>query len=346
MLRLCLVSLSSLIVVGGFGCSSRSLTGTGQLRTLDASTRPIDASSRPADAARPADASHPIDASTRASDAAPDTRLGCDCQIGGDGVMHMSWTCFDTYVGTRNVLQFCGAPGALASACGLVVYTFYDENGLLQQYVYDESGGAQVGGHYESEHTAFACPDQTISALKVESGTFPASSCTTRTACGCTADGRSLGCPPPDAGVSPWDAGACDCRIDSDGVLRMSWDCFWQSFGSGSPESGWCGAPGQWTRGCGLDVFTWDRLGLTQIDVYDQTGTEVGTQIQNPGTNFFQCPTDPTLKSATVASGTFPSASCATTVCPCDLNPSGGIIGTFTCPTPDGGAHRDAAGDR
>ena len=114
---------------------------------------------------------------------------------------------------------------------------------------------------------------------------------------------------------------------------------------SGSRESGWCGAPGQWTRGCGLDVFTWDRLGLTQIDVYDQTGTEVGTQIQNPGTNFFQCPTDPTLKSATVASGVFPAASCATAVCPCDLNPSGGIIGTFTCATPDGGAHRDAAGN-
>jgi hypothetical protein len=336
------------MVVGGFGCSSRSLTDAGPLRTIDASTRPIDASSRPADAARAGDASHPVDASPRASDAGLDTRLACDCQLGGDGVMHMSWSCFEAYVGTRNVLQFCGAPGALTSACGLVDYTFYDENGLLQEYVYDESSGEQVGGHYATNipYYAYKCPDQTISALMVESGIFPASSCTTRTACGCTADGRSLACPPPDAGASPWDAGACDCRIDSDGVLRMSWDCFSPGFVSGSPESGWCGAPGQWTRGCGLDVFTWDRLGLMQIDVYDQTGTEVGTQIQDPGANFFQCPTDPTLKSATVASGMFPAASCATTVCPCDLNPSGGIIGTFTCPTPDGGAHRDAAGDR
>ena len=179
------------MVVGAFGCSSSPLTDTGPLRTIDASTRPIDA-------ARLADAySHPIDASPRASDAGLDTRLGCHCQLGGDGVMHMSWSCFETYIGTRNVLQFCDAPGALSSACGLVDYTFYDGNGLLQEYVYDESSGEQVGGHYATNNPYYAydCPDQTIRALKVESGIFPASSCTTRTACGCTADGRSLACP-------------------------------------------------------------------------------------------------------------------------------------------------------
>ena len=334
MFRLSFVLLGSLtLIAGSLGCSSRSLVPTDPRRPIDASTRPFDASTRP------------FDASTRPFDAGPDTGLGCDCQIGGDGVMHMSWNCFQTYAGTRNELQWCGAPGALESICGLVVYTYYDENGLLQRYVYD-GGGVQVGGHYESEYTPFGCPDQAISSLKVESGTSPSSGCPGDGPCGCTADGRSLACPPPDAGASPFDAGACDCRIDGHGVLRMSWDCFCASYGCGNPWHGWCGAPGQWTSGCGLDVFTWDRLGLTQIYVYDQTGTQVGTQIQNPDTSFFECPTDPSLKSPTVASGTFPAASCASTVCPCDQNPSDGMTGTFSCPAPDGGSHLDAAADR
>jgi hypothetical protein len=254
----------------------------------------------------------------------------------------MSWNCFLTTVYPRNELLWCGAPGSLAAACGLVVYTYYDQYGLLQEYVYDESTGDRVGGHYESEYYAVTCPDQDLSALKVESGTFPASNCTTRTPCGCDADGRSLACPPPDAGVSSWDAGACDCRIDADGVLRMSWDCFLRYFGVGGPEQGWCGAPGPWTHACGLDAFTYDRQGLTNIYVYDQNGTMVGEQLQNGGTNFFDCPTDPTLQSPTVAAGTFPTATCATAVCSCDRTPNGVA---FTCPGSDAGSS-DAAADR
>lgn len=307
----------------------------GSTRVIDASTRPLDGSTRSDDASM-----RPGDASSRPLDANPDTELGCNCRVGTDGVLRMSWSCFQTSVGTKNVLQFCGAPGVLTSACGLVVYTFYDGNGLLEEYVYDEASSMQVGGHYESEHVPFACPDQNISARKVESGTFADSSCTTRVACGCNAEGRSLACPPSDAGASMWDAGACGCRIDGDGVLRMSWDCFCASYGCGNPWHGWCGAPGKWTTGCGLDVFTYDNLGLKQIYVYDQTGTQVGTQMQNGGTNFFECPTDPTLKAATVAGGTFPAAGCATAVCPCDS--SGG---TFTCPASDAGSS-EAAADR
>jgi hypothetical protein len=320
--------------------STRPLDGS--MRVIDASTRPLDGSTRPLDGStRSFDALMRLgDASSRPLDAGPDTGLGCNCRVGADGVLRMSWSCFQTSVGTKNVLQFCGAPGALTSACDLVVYTFYDGNGLLQQYVYDETSSVQVGGHYESEYTPFACPDQNLSARKVESGTFADSSCTTRTACGCNAEGRSLACPPPDAGASPWDAGACGCRIDDHGVLRMSWDCFCASYSCGNPWHGWCGAPGQWTTGCGLDVFTYDNLGLNQIFVYDQTGTQVGTQMQNGGTNFFECPTDPTLQSATVAGGTFPAATCATAVCACDS--SGG---TFTCPASDAGSS-DAAADR
>jgi hypothetical protein len=298
---------------------------------------------------RPFDASM-RDASVRPVDANLDAQPSCNCMVGGDGVMHMSWSCFQTLLGgPTNVARFCGAPGSLASACGLVVYTYYDDNGLLQEYVYDDSTGWQVGGHYEvnTQYYAWACPDQpTLTAMKVEGGTFPASSCTTTTPCGCAADGKSVACPPPpDAGANPWDAGACDCRIGADGVLRMSWDCFCAAYGCENPELGWCGSPGQWTTGCGLDVFTYDRLGKNQIYVYDQTGTEVGTQMQVGGASFFECPTDPTLKSPTVAGGTFPSSSCASVVCPCDPVPGGGVAHTFTCPASDGGA-RDAAADR
>jgi hypothetical protein len=67
--------------------------------------------------------------------------------------------------------------------------------------------------------------------------------------------------------------------------------------------------------------------------------------MQNGGTNFFECPTDPTLQSPTVAGGTFPAASCATTVCPCDHDSSGSFTGAFTCPASDAGS-RDAAADR
>ena len=154
---------------------------------------------------------------------------------------------------------------------------------------------------------------------------------------------RPFDATPNDAPVdyTPVDATDCGCRIGSDGVLRMSWGCFCTSYGCGNPWLGWCGAPGQWTSGCGLDVFTYDRLGLTQIYVYDQTGTQVGTQLQNSGVAF-ECPTDPTLTSLTVAGGMFPGAACPATVCPCNADR------TFTCPapdlgiSPDGGTH-DAA---
>ncbi|HLK94078.1 MAG TPA: hypothetical protein VKZ18_29565 [Polyangia bacterium] len=344
------------MVAGGLGCSSRSLTPTDPTRPSDASTRPSDAarpsdaSKKPIDAAtRPVDASMGrLDASTRPFDAGIDASLDCGCQVGADGVMHMSWSCLQTYYGgATNVLRWCGSPGSLVATCGLVVYSYRDNNGLLEEFVYDESSGLQVGGHYETniQYYAWACPDQDISALKVEGGTFPASSCTTSTPCGCGADGRSIACPPPaDAGTSSWDAAACDCRIGADGVLRMSWDCFCAAYGCGNPEQGWCGGPGQWTTGCGLDVYTWDRFGETQIYVYDKSGTQVGTQMQTGGAGFFECPTDPTLQSATVAGGMFPAASCATSVCPCDPVPGGGVGHTFTCPGSDGGSS-DAAQD-
>ena len=138
-----------------------------------------------------------------------------------------------------------------------------------------------------------------------------------------------------------FDAAACDCQIGADGVLRMSWDCFSTSYGNGSPELGWCGAPGQWTSACGLDVFSYDDRGLTQLFVYDKSGTEVGTQFANSSVGYV-CPSDPTLTASKVAGGQFPDAACATVVCPCNSDR------TFTCPAPDAGISagagtRDAA---
>lgn len=347
------LSWSLVVVSGGFGCSSRSLAPTNPRQPIDASMRPFDAATKPIDASsHPVDASmRRLDASSRPFDASLDASLGCGCQVGADGVMHMSWTCLQTYFGgATNVLRWCGAPGSLTSACGLVVYTYRDGAGL-QEYVYDESTGIQVGGHYETNVPgyAWACPDQGISALKVEGGTLPASSCTTGTPCGCNAEGRAFACPPPaDAGTSSWDAGACGCRIDANGALRMNIDCWCgqEGCGTGSPWHSWCGAPaGQWTSGCGLYAFTYEDEGLSQTYVYDATGTEVGLQLQHGGTSFFQCPTDPSLQSPKLVTGAFPAATCATAICACDQNPGGGYTGTFTCPTPDGGPPLDAAQD-
>jgi hypothetical protein len=135
---------------------------------------------------------------------------------------------------------------------------------------------------------------------------------------------------------TPVDATDCGCRIGSDGVMRMSWACFCSSFGCGNPWLGWCGSPGQWTSGCGLDVFTYDELGLLQIYTYDRTGTQVGTQLQNSDVAFV-CPSDWTLTSLTIAAGMFPDAACPTVVCPCDSADR-----AFTCPAPGLGISLDA----
>jgi hypothetical protein len=107
----------------------------------------------------------------------------------------------------------------------------------------------------------------------------------------------------------------------------MSWPCFLETFGSGSPELGWCGSPGQWTSGCGLDVFTYDRSGLLQLFAYDKSGSNVGVQYENSDVAFV-CPFDPTLTALKLAAGMFPASTCATSVCTCNADR------TFTCPTP------------
>ena len=143
---------------------------------------------------------------------------------------------------------------------------------------------------------------------------------------------QSLGTGNPGPGK---DAAACDCQIGADGVLRMSWDCFYTVYGNGSPERGLCGIPGQGTSGCGLDVFSYEDLGQSQLLVYDKSGTEVGTQLANAGGGYF-CPSDLTLTASKVAGGQFPDAACATVVCSCNSD------STFTCPAPDAGISPDA----
>ena len=136
---------------------------------------------------------------------------------------------------------------------------------------------------------------------------------------------------PRDAAVdyTPFDATACDCAIRADGALTMSWDCFVPSYGT-SPELGWCGAPGRWTSGCGLDVFTYDDQGLLQLYVYDKQGRQVGAQYHNSDVSFV-CPWNPALTSLTIASGSFPASSCTMNLCSCNSDR------TLICPASDSG---------
>ena len=122
-------------------------------------------------------------------------------------------------------------------------------------------------------------------------------------------------------------------RRCSDGVLRMSWDCFAANYGSGAPMSSWCGGPGGWVSSCGLDVFKLDRFDPSIPDdewVYDATGATVGQQIADLDPVFI-CPTNPSLRSTVVAGGQFPPSSCAVTDCTC------GDAGAVNCPLPDAG---------
>ncbi len=137
---------------------------------------------------------------------------------------------------------------------------------------------------------------------------------------------------PRDAAVdyTSFDASACDCAIRADGALTMSWDCFLASYGAGSPELGWCGAPGRWTSGCGLVVFTYDKQGLLQLYVYDKQGRQVGAQYQNSDVSFV-CPWNPALASLTVASGSFPGSTCTMNLCSCNSDR------TLICPAFDSG---------
>jgi len=143
--------------------------------------------------------------------------------------------------------------------------------------------------------------------------------------------------PPVDAStISPPDAGACQCVLGADGVLRMSWDCFTSNFGGGAAMSGWCGGPGGWITSCGLDVFKLDRDNSAIPDdewVYDASGNLVGQQIAETSP-VFVCPTAPTSWPAAtmVAAGQFPASSCAVTDCTC------GDAGAVNCPVPDAGA--------
>jgi hypothetical protein len=148
--------------------------------------------------------------------------------------------------------------------------------------------------------------------------------------------GAGSGRAPVDASTTtpPQDAGACQCVIGADGVLRMSWDCFSTNYGSGAPMSQWCGGPGGWVSSCGFEIFKLNRDDPTIPDdqwVYDATGTTVGQQIAELDP-VFVCPSDPSLRAAVVAGGQFPPSGCAVTDCTC------GDAGAVDCPVPDAGA--------
>jgi hypothetical protein len=133
-------------------------------------------------------------------------------------------------------------------------------------------------------------------------------------------------------------ASACDCSIDPQGTLDLSWACYCdQSFAA-------CAVPfavgadcathlRQDYPACGLTVIVaLTGAGVEVPSVYDATGKLVG-RVAHSDLSGYLCPSDSTMVSATERAGQFPASTCAAVTCddPC-------YAGSFPCPARDAGA--------
>ena len=114
-------------------------------------------------------------------------------------------------------------------------------------------------------------------------------------------------------GCQQHDPAACGCRIDDDGALVMSWDCYCRNGG--------CDAVGC-HRGpsylaCGLTVSV--QGAITDIYVSDASGKQVGVQ-HTADIGFYSCPSDPSLTSGRMRAGQFPDPSCDEVSCACPID--------------------------
>jgi hypothetical protein len=151
--------------------------------------------------------------------------------------------------------------------------------------------------------------------------------------------------------VPQGDPSVCDCSIDAEGTLDLSWSCYCnQSFAA-------CATPlsvpadcasrvRQDYPACGLTVtITLTGAGVEVPSVYDATGALVG-RVAHSDLSGYLCPSDSTMASDTERAGQFPASTCAPVTCdPC-------YAGSFPCPALDAGASdagrrgpRDAAAD-
>jgi hypothetical protein len=133
----------------------------------------------------------------------------------------------------------------------------------------------------------------------------------------------------PDAADAPADPAACECRLDSEGTLVMSWDCF---CAMGTACSSTKCSYGLSYIACGLTVTIADQAVGPNIDVRDSSNRLVGIQLVFD-IGLYSCPTDPSIYSRTMRAGVFPDPSCDRRTCNCAL-------GTDTCtPAGDGGTN-------
>ena len=132
----------------------------------------------------------------------------CPCQLGDDGVLRMSWQCFQTqYAAGQSELGWCGAPGGWTSSCGLSVFTTDRGSGSKYVYVYDATGNP-VGALLSNGQVAYVCrSDYRLTSYVIAAGQFPDATCAS-VPCTCNAD-RTFTCPGADGGASPvFDAGS------------------------------------------------------------------------------------------------------------------------------------------
>lgn len=129
----------------------------------------------------------------------------CQCVVGADGVLRMSWDCFTAnFGGGAPMSGWCGgSPGGWVSSCGLEVFKLNRDDSTIpdDEWVYDGSGNL-VGQQIASVSPVFVCPTAPTlwpAATLVAAGRFPSNSCAVEN-CTC-GDAGAINCPVPDPGI-------------------------------------------------------------------------------------------------------------------------------------------------
>src|SRR6185312_9927826 len=207
------------------------------------------------------------------------------------------WSCFCAKHDCSPQYEIpCTGSAQLTTGCGLRQITVQTIGGP-ERWVYDQSG-TLVGEQLGTDDSEFLCPtDPSMIGFVLRAGQFPDS---------------------------------CDSQLAAD-ALTISWACYCQQYDCASQPERSCGSSGygQWTRGCGLDEYSFMTVGGPERHVYDQSGQLVGAQTSSDTTPF-SCPTDSNLVSSSLRAGQFADTCDGAVTCVCD-----GDAGS--CGTPEAG---------
>jgi hypothetical protein len=135
--------------------------------------------------------------------ASPPDAGDCQCLLGTDHILRMSWACFCANYNEclSDEATFCDSNVGWASGCGLDTHTVYTLDGI-EEWVFDHQSGAVVGIQDVNGDGLYTCPtDANLQSNVVVAGTFPDATCARSAACGCTGAGPP--CPAPDGGLFP-----------------------------------------------------------------------------------------------------------------------------------------------